>query len=393
MSEQKMKEVCPVCGSASAAPMLEISGQPLYQHPVPADCTIDPPWTIDLAWLFCNDCQHSWQPHVDQGALEKIYRQHYYTQAPDGIAVEFQQSFIDQLSVFGLARPKISLLEIGGATGDTLFKLSKSLEAARACMFEPNTENAAIGRQRGLEVKESFFGVETSTGLGKFDLIFSRHVIEHLFDFDDFFAGLDQACAADADLVLETPSLDWHVASISGTPFHVEHVHVFSQSSLARLCENYGWGLLGAFVSPAGNLICWFRKGVPGQVAHQKLEVSGWREHLIQQRESLVDLCAGHKLIFWGAGSASVIMASRLGRDPDYWVDSNPNKHGKRFVGYGLTISDPETAIAEAMPLPEAERPLLLITSSFEREILPTIRRMGWTGPVFSRQGKMIGEN
>ena len=124
---------------------------------------------------------------------------------------------------------------------------------------------------------EEFFDESvTSKDLDRADLIYARHVIEHIFDFNGFFAGLNAMATPMADLILETPSLDYHAERGSIAPFHVEHIHVFSLRSLARLASSHGWGLQQAEVTAPGNLIASFKRGgvdcgrasaIPGRVA------------------------------------------------------------------------------------------------------------------------------
>src|SRR5690606_2818579 len=112
-----------------------------------------------------------------------------------------------------------------------------------------------------LDVREQFFdGAVAGANLDPVDLIYARHVIEHIFDFDDFFAGVNGVAGAAAELILETPSLDY-AGQGSIEPFHVEHVHVFSLRSLARLAASYGWGLQHSAVTTSGNLIACFGRG------------------------------------------------------------------------------------------------------------------------------------
>ncbi|HVZ34122.1 MAG TPA: methyltransferase domain-containing protein, partial [Polyangiaceae bacterium] len=326
--------------------MLALSGQAIYQHPVPSDAIVDPPYTVDLSWLSCGECSHGWQPRFDEQLLARIYRSHYYTPAPGGFALQFRNDFLAALEHNGVVGHRRALLEIGASDGDVLSELARRTGALHAYAFEPNHENAAIARKRGLDVRESFFGVQAlaEQNLEPADLIYARHVIEHIFAFGDFFTALARAAAPGADLILETPSLDFHAREGSLGPFHVEHVHVFSLRSLVRLAVRHGWGLTWSTVSADGNLIAAFGKSarnadVPAPALdHLQRSVNArtqqWRERV-----------AGKRLLFWGAGSTGVALANILGREPDLWTDGNPNKVGKKFIGLQSRIIAPEEAL------------------------------------------------
>jgi hypothetical protein len=379
-------EKCPVCTGAGR-PLLSLRGQPIYQHPVAPDATVPEPHKVDLSWLACSDCAHGWQPHFDNSLLERIYRSYYYTPAPGGIGVQFQQDFLATLEDFGVMGSKRVLLEIGSSSGDVLDALKTRTGASRAYAFEPNSENAVVARERGLDVREEFFTrASVRDASPDADLIYARHVIEHVFDFADFFAALDVVASPTADLVLETPSLDFHAERRTLDPFHIEHVHVFSLRSLARLAELHGWALQRAHVSSSGNLIAAFRKELPRQQVPAPA-LDGLQRAVDLQHAELQQRFAGQPLLFWGAGSSGVSLVSALGREPDIWTDGNPNKVGKRFVGLTRTIVSPESAFAQSRQL---ANPILVITSSFVDEILPRVRQLGWTGRVCSAAGKTL---
>ncbi|HWS68403.1 MAG TPA: class I SAM-dependent methyltransferase [Steroidobacteraceae bacterium] len=368
---------------------MRLPKQPIYQHPVPADAVVAKPHAIDLEWSSCSDCAHAWQPNFDESLLREIYKSHYYTPAPDGIGVQFRDEFIATLASFRLNEMPRVLLEIGASDGDVLAELKNRTNASHAYAFEPNEENARIARRRGLDVRERFFGRDAAAGsLEPVELIYARHVIEHVFDFEGFFMGLNAVAAPDADVVLETPSLDFHGAHGSIAPFHVEHVHVFALRSLTRLAALHGWGHRDSGVTPSGNLIASFKKGGSSERFPAPC-LGGLQAKLTQRREDMRRLLAGRRLIFWGAGSAGIALATAIGREPDIWTDGNPNKIGKKFVGSTRQIVSPESAIAEASSSQFGD-PIFVITSSFQDEILPRIRQLGWNGAIFDGTGHRL---
>jgi hypothetical protein len=384
--------VCPVCGGAPHS-LLSLSGQPIYQHPVPSDAEIPGPYSVDLSWVRCGACAHAWQAEFDVGLLERIYRNHYYTPAPDGIALQFRNDFLSALESFGLISTRRSLLEIGASDGELLAEMKARTGARNAHAFEPNKENAAIARNRGLQVHEAFFVRDSAReGLDRVDMVYARHVIEHAFQFSEFFAGINEVATSGADLILETPSLDHHGSLGSLSPFHIEHVHVFSLRSLATLAQQFGWKLGQNVVTADGNLIAAFRRGgeqsaVIVNLSPPKLEELQTAADTFRCR--LRKLAYGRRLIFWGAGSAGVGLACAIGREPDYWTDGNPNKVGKRFPGLTKKIVSPDEAFAEAV-IGGSGEPLLIIASSFVREILPRVRRLGWAGEIVDMSGNRI---
>ena len=379
---------CPICGSGWR-PLLTLPAQPIYQHPVPADVVVPQPHLVDLSWLGCTRCCHAWQPAFDNELLARIYRSHYYTPAPDGIAVQFRNDFLSVIDRFGLTTPRRVLLEIGASDGDVLAELRTRTGASHAYAFEPNSENASVARRRGLEVREEFFGASASQeGLDAAELVYARHVIEHIFEFKGFFVSMNAIATPMADLILETPSLDHHAERGSSNPFHVEHIHVFSLRSLARLASSHGWGLQQAEVTAAGNLIASFKRGA-STVDVSPPRLDGLQGAVARRRTRLRDLLTGRRLVFWGAGSAGVGLVNTIGREPDIWTDGNPNKIGKKFVGLTRRIVSPELAFAEAKS-PAFSNSILVVASSFVDEILPRVRDLGWGGEIIDSAGNRL---
>lgn len=376
---------CPVCGQGGG-PLLDLPGQAIYQHPVAADAVVPEPHKIDLSWVACGTCAHGWQPRFDAAVLESIYRNFYYTPAPDGIAMTFREEFLATLEEFGIAGRRRVLLEVGASSGDLLAELRARTLASRAYAFEPNKTNAEVARARGLDVREEFFSPRAALDdIREADLIYARHVIEHVFDFHDFFAAVHAVSGPSTDLLLETPSLDFHVEHGSLDPFHVEHVHVFSQRSLAQLASMHGWGLQRAKVTSHGNLIAWFKAGQ--SALHNPMPaLEGLQRKVAHRRSELIGLFAPRWLTFWGAGSSGISLVNATGREPELWTDGNPNKVGKRFVGLRGEIVPPRVAL-EAAKAPRDKPAAVVITSTFVEEILPVVRGLGWAGEIFNPMG------
>jgi hypothetical protein len=386
--------VCPVCGGQSK-PLLSLQDQPIYQHPIPSDACVPEPHSTNLNWIVCLRCSHAWQPEFDRSLLERIYESHYYTPAPEGIGVKFRDAYISIVEKFGLLTSKEVLLEIGASDGDVLAELKAITGAAHAYAFEPNKANAAVARARGLEVFERFFGEgQDDSDLLSPDLIYARHVIEHVFNFSDFFMAVNAAAKPLANLILETPSLDFHARCGSLSPFHIEHVHVFSLLSLSTLAGNHGWHLTNSETTEDGNLVAAFER-VPPLAAGCGLDQIP--PQTLARLQSMADLCRsrlrnlveGRRVVVWGAGSAGVNVVKMMGKEPDFWTDGNANKFGKGFAGLHSRVVSPERALSTAVN-DSSGNYLLIVASTFASEILPRVHELGWDKEVFDMMGNRL---
>ncbi|MEO8006214.1 MAG: class I SAM-dependent methyltransferase [Betaproteobacteria bacterium] len=385
---------CPVCGGVPKA-LLALAHQPIYQHPVPVDAQIPGPYHVDLQWVSCKSCAHAWQPEFDQQLLKNIYTSHYYTPAPVGLGVAFRNSFLSVLDSFKISGRAKVLLEVGASDGDVLAELKRKSGARLAYAFEPNQENATMARDRGLTVFERFFGDGDSCELPEQpDLIYARHVIEHVFNFAGFFSAVESIAKPSTDLVLETPSLDFHAVRGSLEPFHIEHIHVFSGSSLSRIAERYGWHLVHQSTTQAGNLIAHFKRhpetdqgGNPAPLIATKL--GNLQSAANSYKTRMSQLVSARKFVIWGAGSSGANVMNLIGVEPAYWVDGNPNKFGKRFIGCHSVIVDPQSAFMKIKQDPSGDY-VLIIASTFLDEIVPRLNELEWTQATYDLSGAPV---
>lgn len=382
---------CPVCGSEDGVELLALDRWPLYQHPVPAEAEVDPVY-CDIEYLFCTDCGHAYQSDFRRDLLEKLYQLHYYAPGFSHIGYGLREQFATFFSAAteGLrSRGRtLDVLEIGSSSGEMLGDLLQLHPDDRYCGFEPNQSNAAAAEAKNIETEAVFLTTEAASRHGRrHDVIFSRHVIEHVFDFDDFFAAINRLATADTRLILETPMLDRYLELASFDPFHIEHIHVFSLNSLVRLANRFGWGPVRHTVTTAGNVIVLFgRNGSayeeitpPDQAqAHRMMErVERWRERV--DNETL-----GRRVLIWGAGSYGRKVVTVLGLEPEMFLDGNPNKEGWRYVGLDAPVRHAPPVIKDLIEKGEDKDYAVIVASTFFEEIERTLGQLGWGGKVIT---------
>ncbi len=374
---------CPVCSSQKTKEILSLYRQPIYQHPVSSVQNIEQPYFKDLVYLFCNLCEHSFQKEVDISVLEKIYKDYYYTPRPPDIGVQFQNDFMQALiESFDVFSSVNSILEVGCSSGEILTHIAKTFPNKMLAGFEPSRKTAQKAMESGFVIYQDFFTSITSQKIKKtVDLIFHRHVIEHIFEFEDFFDAHKNLCHGNTRLIIETPCLNWAIENLSMAPFHIEHVHVFSIQSLKRLLEKYNWYLKDYIVTSQGNMIGLFiqkecNRSIPE--VENPLKLNGW----IKKNKKIIETAIkGKKLALWGAGAGGIRIVNSFNLRPDIVVDSNPEKAGKKFVGYEYL------EIIEANPWIKKECEnsrlwVVVVASTFYEEICQCLKVSGWEGEI-----------
>ena len=391
---------CPVCKSNNLSPFLLLSDFPVYLH---ANARVMNQRLVDLRYSYCNSCGHAFIPDYDKSVLEDIYSHHYWGKDVENIAYTQREDFID---FYCKNRCKIdatsaNVLEIGCSSGQMMFELMKRYPVDKYFGYEPNVENAETCCTRGFFVENKFFTQANAKSDFKrkyrtpFDAIYHRHVIEHIFDFDDFFHGIDEVAGQETVLFIETPSLEQNIKSYSLDPFHHEHIHVFSLSSLVNLAYRFGWLYQESMFTDLGNMIvCFSHKKstlectsshsalsniVPLDISipeiHQfNVVINSWKNRLINEM-------SGKRLVFWGAGSYCTLILSLCGISPDKIIDGNPNKCGEKMAGSSISIENAERAVASLIAEDDMNV-TIVVTSSFHKEITDELSRLGWQGQI-----------
>lgn len=384
--------VCPVCASTQVQLFFSLPHFPVYLHALSGEVS---QVSRDLHYAHCVICGHTFIPGYERTLLEDIYRHHYWGADVASVGYSQREEFV---TVFrqvreSLQESTLEVLEVGCSSGQMLSDLHTLFPADHFSGFEPNVANAQACAARGFAVENGFFGIESAqeslsarNGRG-FSLIYHRHVIEHVFDFADFLGGMTRIAAGGAVLLIETPSLEENLRRASLDPFHHEHIHVFSLSSLVRLAAEQGWLYQSSVFTAMGNMIVVFVLAAdavtrPALPLLALPDTQGFARQIAAWQQRLQAALAGRKVVFWGAGSYCTVLLSLCGISPQAIVDGNPHKTGQHMAGSTLPIQHAMTAVAAWVAAGEDTSLLLVVASSFYREIQASLQELGWRGEV-----------
>lgn len=378
---------CPVCNYKKNTLLLKLNNFPIYQHPMGNTSNIPLPHVIDIEYSICRGCSHAFQLNYNKDILEAIYKHHYYTPSPENIGASFRYDFIKFINENNIIDEKtLNILEIGCSSGEVLAELKSIYSNVDYHGIEPNEETAIAAEKKELIVEKAFFTEKTASSLCfQSDLIYSRHVIEHIFDFEDFFKAIAKISHATSTLILETPSLDWSITQPSTQAFHVEHIHVFSERSLVTLANQFGWFKEKSIVTSSGNLIISFtKKDIKSPLSVEPLNIKALQKYNNKIINNLQKVCKNRKFIFWGAGTSAITLIALTKLRPEYIIDGNPNKVGKRFCGLNYSIHCALEVTRELISKNEDTNYIMIISSSFYTEIEKELKRLGWRGAIYS---------
>lgn len=224
-----------------------------------------------------------------------------------------------------------------------------------------------------------------------FDLVTSRHWVEHLADPYGFLVRLRELAAGrPAYGYLEVPDAAYDLAT-AGWEVIYPHVSYFDGYALCRLVERAGWRVVrtdrlfsGMFrsveiavntpVPPADGAP---RPG-PADRDRQLAAIAGFAARHAAERDrwrGTIDrlLAAGARPVLWGAGSRGVQFLHLA--DPDRRlaavVDVNPRKWGRYLPVTGHRVTPPESLTKLGT------RSVIITNPAYREEIGAALRRLG----------------
>ncbi|MBI4025173.1 MAG: class I SAM-dependent methyltransferase [Verrucomicrobia bacterium] len=239
--------ICSVCGSAACARWLSDLRDRAFSRPE----------TFTL--VRCENCGHIYQnPRPTEASLRFCYPPDYgpHHAMRDGVAARLRRWVLQREAVACAARtpPQSHLLEVGCATGDFL-------EIARARGFtvagvESDEQAAGRARSSGLEI---FTGVLKEAGFhaSSFDIVYMKHVIEHLPDVRGTLSEIHRILKPGGWLFVATCNICAPLTRCFGKDtFDLEmprHLNIYSAASLKRQLDGSGFRVVTVCHDPVPN--------------------------------------------------------------------------------------------------------------------------------------------
>ena len=239
--------------------------------------------------------------------------------------------------------------------------------------IEPAANVAAVAREKGIETRVEFFGVETARALPrKADLLLGNNVLAHVPDLNDFVAGMKIALGDGGTITMEFPHL---LRLIEGNQFDTiyhEHFSYFSLLTVRQVFAKHGLAIVDVEELPThgGSLRIYARH--EGDV-HERVDAlearerafgldrleayARFNEQVRATKRALLDFLVrakneGKSVVGYGAPAKGNTLLNYCGiREDfvDYTVDRSPHKQGLFLPGTHIPIFGPER-IAETKP-------------------------------------------
>ena len=235
--------------------------------------------------------------------------------------------------------------------------------------IEPSANTALAAREKGIETKVEFFGVDLAQRLSlegkKADLIIGNNVLAHVPDINDFVKGLKIALKPDGVVTIEFPHLMCLVEENQFDTIYHEHFSYYSLYTARRIFAKHGLELFDMEQVPThgGSLRIYAghkedaSKSVSSKfVALLKEEESrgiltlnyykGFQENVDRVKCDLVNFLLGQKkhrkrLAAYGAAAKGNTLLNYCGIKKDlikFVADASPHKQGMFLPGTHIPV-------------------------------------------------------
>ncbi len=395
----KNNNTCPVCSATLDSDLLFYKDFPYFSVPVDESNRKAILKQYDLEQLVaplavktCNHCTHCYLGTLpDQKIIDFLYAHCYSYPSPleGNFRPErddrFLQFFQEKISSLCEEQQLNTVLEVGCFDGYILYHLQQKGFIVTGC--DPS-DGAEIGKAHGLNIHREFFNPETFLKKTEtFDIVISRHFIEHLIHPGEWVENLAKILSSKGILVVETPNIEFYLEKGLLEAFSLQHLQGFTSISLEYLLNKEGMRVIQIEETP-NNLIVVAEK----DVVTNKTKINSWQEvvahfeiqlqkNKAKLREIISPFINNHKTIgLWGAGGfglAALLLYEIPFQPLSFIIDSDKQKWDMQYLNYSIPIISPEAA-------KEKQPDLIVITSMYSESILQQIQRLNYRTHVLT---------
>lgn len=380
-----LRRGCRVCGSLRLTPYLDFGLQPLANSLRTPDAPLRSEYRAPLKVVACPQCKLSQLTYVVP--REVMYTNYVYR---SGTSPAWRTRCAELAAQY--AKPGAHVVEIASNDGTLLREF-----AARGCLtlgVEPATDFAGEG------VLTEFWSAKLAGQLPPADVLVAQNVLGHVDDVHDFMEGIATALAPNGLAIIEVPYLGKLFDNLAFDTVYHEHLSYWSVTALKTLAEAHNLVLVDVQPQPVhgGSIrVLLARSGRPRDVVTRYLVA----EHEDFRRQTYLNFSARvtrriadisealseREYLGYGAAAKTSVMLGCLDvrSFPRAVIDETPGKHGLRIPGTQVPIVAPLSA-AEWRAL---DVPLVIFAWNWASDIIPRVRRAGFTGPILVPNPRM----
>lgn len=365
---------CRGCGAHLHLPLIDLGTAPPSNAYVSAEQLNQAEQWVPLRVLVCEGC---WLVQTeDYRAADSLFDANYaYFSSFSTSWLTHAEGYVTRMvERFGL-NGQSRVVEIAANDG---YLLQYVAGRGIPCLgIEPTASTARAAREKGLEIRELFFGEAVGRQLAEegwsADLMAANNVLAHVPDINDFLKGFAALLKPQGVVTFEFPHLLRLMAEHQFDTLYHEHYSYLSLTAVQALCARNGLVVFDVEELPThgGSLRVFAQRVAAGRpvatavvtmLAHE--EASGIKtaayyaslapaaERIKQEllRFLLKVKGEGKKVVGYGAAAKGNTLLNYAGVRGDLlaWVaDANPHKQGKFLPGSRIPIVEPARIAAE----------------------------------------------
>ncbi|MFJ4066907.1 methyltransferase domain-containing protein [Pseudomonas sp. NPDC089996] len=365
---------CRGCGTCLSLPLIDLGTAPPSNAYLRAEQLAAAEAWVPLKVAVCEQC---WLVQTeDYTRAEALFDADYaYFSSYSSSWLAHARDYVAQMvERFGLTAQS-RVVEIAANDG---YLLQYVAERGIPCLgVEPTRSTAQAARDKGLEIREVFFGQQAAEALvaegWSADLMAANNVLAHVPDINDFLRGFATLLKADGVATFEFPHLLCLIAEHQFDTLYHEHYSYLSLTAVNTLCQRNGLeifdvselpthgGSLRVFAQRAGgpqarcasvDALLEIETGVGVATAAFYNTLAPAAERIKHQllRFLLQAKAEGKRVVGYGAAAKGNTLFNYAGVKPDLlaWVaDANPHKQGKFLPGSRIPVVAPERLAIE----------------------------------------------
>lgn len=367
---------CRGCGAGLHVPLIDLGTAPPSNAYLRADQLDQAESWVPLRVQVCDSC---WLVQTeDYRSADSLFDADYaYFSSYSSSWLDHAQRYVGQMVERFELSAQSRVVEIAANDG---YLLQFVAQRGIPCLgVEPTASTARAAREKGLQIREIFFGEETAIALAaegwSADLMAANNVLAHVPGINDFLKGFAALLKPTGVATFEFPHLLQLLAENQFDTLYHEHYSYLSLTAVQTLCERNGLrvfdveellthgGSLRVYtqnasgrhsVSPAVAALLSREEqaGMKTLAFYSTLAPAAERIKHDLLRFLLQAKAAGKKVVGYGAAAKGNTLLNYAGVRSDLlaWVaDANPHKQGKFLPGSRIPVVDP-ACIAQEKP-------------------------------------------
>ncbi len=339
---------CNLCKKKNLKKIISFGKKPIVHHLKKSQFYRENTYSFDIA--KCTNCGHL---QIFKNIKPEILYQNYLT--PSAWKNNWHLNLLLEklISIFNLNTTD-QILEIGSNDGFFIEEFKKK-NYKNIYGVEPSTDVFQKSIKLGHNVINNFFSekiIKKKFNLNnKFKLIYSRQVLEHIPDLNNFVSEINKSLTSDGYLMIEVPDHDMNYENFDYS-FWEEHVNYFNLKTLELLLANNNFRIIHSETTLySGKAIIIFaekykQKKIFKYKDQNKMKIKNYQSGFKKFRRELVKFLKkfNKEIFIYGCGNRSCNFVNLLdiSKYIKGYIDDNKNKQNKFVPGSNLKVFSSE---------------------------------------------------